>query len=244
MNLIKLSKNILVSTLVILITSLSITKYSFIGYSWPPNLVRKCIENTSVFFVEYPSGGIIGAGVIISKEGRVLTAAHLFTHGEYSKVQMVTSNGNAYDMNVLLVNSRIDLALVEPVASAQQFSFAPVYSENKLSMGQDVLVVGHPYAGYWTITSGTISRISWSPWYFCKLIETDARVNPGNSGGPMFNTKGEVIGIISAMKMGLFGPTGIGIAIHVNEIHAFLKSYERLEEKSTQTKRYKLGEVR
>lgn len=232
-------------TLAILIVGhITTSKSSFIGYSWPPKVVNKCIQNTSVFFVEYPSGGIIGSGVVVSKDGKVLTAAHLFTHGDYSKIQMVMINGNEYDMKVLLINPRIDLALVEPIASAQDFPFANVQKDDHVEIGQDVLVVGHPYAGYWTVTSGIVSKVTWSLYYFGFLIETDALVNPGNSGGPMFNTKGEVVGTISAMRMSILGRTGIGLAVHVKELNSFLRLYESQKSKNTQRKRYKLGEVK
>jgi serine protease Do len=194
--------------------------------------------------VNYPEGGIIGAGVLISKEGRVLTAAHLFTHGKYEKVKMVTTNLNEYEMRVLDVNARVDLALVEPIASAQSFSFANIQSSDKLTVGQDVLVVGHPFSDYWTVTTGIISRLSFSLGYFATVIETTASVNPGNSGGPMFNADGEVIGIISAMKMNIFGPTRIGIAIPVKEIHRFLKNYEEHQKASKQVLRYKIGDIK
>jgi serine protease Do len=229
---------------IILITAGITDKSSYVAYSWPPKLVYKCVAATSVFFVEYPEGGVIGAGVIISREGKVLTAAHLFTHGNYKKVHMVTTNGNEYDMNVLDVNPRSDLALVEPIASAQQFEFARLQPTSKLSVGQDILIVGHPFTDYWTVTSGIICRLPWSFYYMSHIMEMDAIVNPGNSGGPVFNTRGEIIGIVSAMKMNIFGKTGIGIAIPIGEIQRFLKSYDLRQEKSEQRKRYRLGDVK
>lgn len=239
-----LSKVLRVSICIILLSCITLGKSTYIGYLWPPKLVRKCINNTSVFFVEYPSGGIIGAGVVISEDGKVLTAAHLFTNGKYSEVKMVMTNSNVYDMNVLLINPRIDLALVEPIASAQKFTYAKLQPHNNLSVGQDVLVIGHPFSDYWTVTSGIITRLVWHLWYFCDLIETDAIVNPGNSGGPMFNSKGEVIGIVSAMKINIFGPTGIGIAIPISEIRSFLKYYEKVKDRKPQIKKYRIGDLR
>lgn len=229
---------------IVLISCVTLGKSSFIGYSWPPKLVRKCIQNTSVFFVEYPSGGIIGAGVVISEDGKVLTAAHLFTHGKYSKVQMVMANSNVYDMDVLLINPRTDLALVRPLASAQKFTYANLPQSDHLDVGQDVLVVGHPFSDYWTVTSGIITRLVWHLGYFCEVIETDTIVNPGNSGGPMFNVKGEVIGIVSAMKMNIFGKTGIGIAVPIAEIRSFLKYYDRVKDHTPQIKKYRIGDLK
>lgn len=179
---------------IVLMTCLSIDKSSFIAYSWPPKIVHKTVASTSVIFVEYESGGALGSGVVISKEGLTLTAAHVVTPSNYKKVTMIMPNGQEYEIRVLFINARCDLALVEPVASAQQFVFSRLQASDKLEIGQDVLIVGHPFSGYWTVTSGIISRLPWSWTYFAKVLETDALVNPGNSGGPVFNTKGEVIG--------------------------------------------------
>jgi len=228
---------------IILLSCLTIDKTSFVGYSWPPKVIHKAVASTSVIFVEYGTGGALGAGVVISKEGRTLTAAHVVTPNDYKKITMITSDGNEYDIRVLSVNTRSDLALVEPVASAQQFVFSKLQASDKLDVGQDVLIVGHPFSGYWTLTTGIISRLPWSWTYFSTVIETDALVNPGNSGGPVFNIKGEIIGIVSAMRMNTFGPTGIGIAIPIKEIHSFLKTYELKNEKSQQRKRYRIGDV-
>lgn len=229
---------------VLLLSRLVTDKTSFVGYSWPNKMVQKAIQSTSVIFVEYPDGGALGAGVVIGKDGRTLTAAHVVTPNNFTKVTMVMSDGNEYDVKVLFVNTRCDLAIVEPVASAQDFVYSRLQVSDKLEVGQDVLIVGHPFQGYWTVTSGIISRIVWSWSYFCKMVETDALVNPGNSGGPMFSTRGEVIGIVSAMRVNMFGPTGIGIIIPIGEIHRFIREFNLVNQKSTQRKRYKIGDIK
>lgn len=237
-------KKIFLISLVIFLSCGLISKSSFISYSWPRSIVNKAIRTTSVFFVSYPKGNILGTGVIIDKEGRTLTAAHLFNHGDYANIKMITAGGFEYDMVVLSINTRVDLALVQPKASAQSFSYARIQPSNNLYIGQDVLVVGHPYGGFWTVTSGIISRLSWSFWYLAEIIETDAVVNPGNSGGPLFNTKGEVVGIVSAMKINIYGKTGIGIAIPVREIHRFLNAHRLLGKEPKQIKKYRIGDIK
>jgi S1-C subfamily serine protease len=214
--------------------------HSEVSYSWPKQTVEKCIKNTSVFFVNYPQGTILGGGVIISKKGRILTAAHLFTHGKNSKVQLVTWNGETYDAKVLSINARLDLALVEPMISAQEFPFAKIQKSDDIYVGQDILVVGHPYDQYWTVTAGIIARLPWLLWYCARVIETDALINPGNSGGPAFNTKGEIIGIVSAR----YPLSGIGIIVPIKEIHFFLRAYEGQKKPDTQIKRYRIGDTK
>jgi serine protease Do len=214
--------------------------YAETSYSWSRPVVEKCVKTTSVFFVSYPEGTILGGGVIISKTGRVLTAAHLFNHGKYSEIKLVTWNGEEYDAKVLAINSRIDLALVEPVASAQEFAFSKLQASNDVYVGEDILVVGHPHGQFWTVTAGIISRLPFNLWYFATVIETDALVNPGNSGGPAFNTKGEVIGILSAKYV----LSGIGIIIPIKEIRYFLRAYEMKKNPNTQIKRYRIGDIK
>lgn len=236
-------KNILAVALFFLLMPLTMHDKK-IGYSWPEKMVNKAIQSTSVIFVTYPDGTALGSGVLISKTGRTLTAAHVISPDNYNKVSMITANGQEYDIRVLFVDHRADLALVEPVASAQKFVYSKLQPSNKLYPGQDVLIVGHPFHGYWTVTSGIVSQIRWSWQYCARIMETDAIVNPGNSGGPVFNTKGEVIGIVSAMRVNMFGPTGIGIVVPIREIHLFLNECERRLTSPQQIKRYRLGDIR
>lgn len=229
------------AAMVLLICTVAIGKGSFVGYSWPPSLVKKCVTTTTVFFVDYTKGGVLGSGVLISKDGLTLTAAHLFTHGTApTSIKMQLWGGAMYDCKLLAINTRVDLALVEPIASAQSFEFAKVQNSDYVYVGQDVLVVGHPFGAFWNVTSGIISRLIFNPWYFTTMIETDALINPGNSGGPMFNTKGEVIGIVSAKYV----LSGIGIVVPVKEIRKFIRYYESSKPKSTQIKRYKIGDIK
>ena len=232
-----------VSFLILSVTGV-ISKSSFVNYAWPEKLVEKAVATTSVFFVQYPEGGVVGAGVLISKDGKVLTCAHLFTHGDYSSIVMVTNKGIEYPMVVLKVNKLVDLALVQPITSSQSFPYSKVQESDYLYVGQDVLIVGHPFQDYWTVTSGIITRLSFSLMHFCRVIETDALINPGNSGGPMFNSKGEVIGIVSAMKINMFGPTGIGLVVPIDQIHKFLKQYNKELNKLRQIKRQKIGNIK
>lgn len=236
-------KNVVAVALFFLLMPLTIHDKK-IGHSWPKKTVQKAVAATSVVFVTYPDGTALGSGVLISKTGRTLTAAHVVSPDNYEKVSMITANGQEYDIRVLFVDHRADLALIEPVASAQQFAYAKLQKSDQLYLGQDVLIIGHPFHGYWTVTAGIISQIRWSWTYCARIMETDAIVNPGNSGGPVFNTNGEVIGIVSAMKVNIFGPTGIGIAIPIREIHLFLAECDRRLTSPRQIKRYRLGDIR
>lgn len=231
---------------VIILGRLTCEQRDYRPLSWPRPMVRKCIETTSVFFMVYPEGNYIGSGVLIKADGTTLTAAHLFNGAtDYPQITMVTRNGNEYRMRVLAIDNRVDLALAQPIASAERFPFAKIQKSDELEVGQDVLVVGHPYAVYWTVTQGIVSRIAWNIWYFCAMGETDARINPGNSGGPVFNRKGQVIGIISAGRVDANRNfTGIGIFVPIRQIHRFLDHYAAALQHSKQIKRPSIRDIR
>jgi len=218
----------------------SINPTSEVGYSWPREVVKRNIKTTNVLLVTYSEGTVIGGGVTITKDGKVLSAAHLFNHGAYSSIKLVTWYGESYDAKVIAINSRLDLALVEPLASAQEFPYAVVQTSDAIYVGEDIMLVGHPYELFWAATTGIISGIAFNLRYIEFMIETDALVNPGNSGGPAYNSKGEVLGIVSA-KCSL---SGIGIVIPVKLIHQFLRTYETQKKPGTQIKRYRIGDIK
>ncbi len=222
----------------------SLNKTEKVKANWSRSLVQSCVQKTTVLFGEAATHKWLGSGVLISRNGLVLTAAHVVDASDLRTLTMVTLNGNLYEMKVLLVNKRLDLALVEPKASAQDFPFAKVQVSNDLWTGEPVLIVGHPLQHFFTVTDGIITSLPFSFAYFNRIIETNALILPGNSGGPVFNEKGEVIGIVSAMYVqGLLGPTGIGIVVPIDGIHHLLKAYTYLP-RSTQVKRYKIGEIK
>jgi serine protease Do len=236
-------KKLIAAFVVLCSFTLSVGQTSYTGYSWPRSLVRDCIQRTSVLFGQSDKHEWLGSGVIISKDGLVLTAAHVVDDANLKALKMVTWNGNEYDVKVLLVNKRLDLALVQPKASAESFNYAPIQESNDLWVGEDILVVGHPLGHMWTVTDGIIGSLPWSVWYFNRIIETNARILPGNSGGPVFSRKGEVIGIVSAMYVDHMGlPSGIGIVIPIDGIHHILKMYkEGLQ--FHPVKRYKISDL-
>lgn len=213
---------------------------SEVGYSWPREIVKRNIKATTVLLVDYSRGTVVGGGVVISKDGKILSAAHLFNHGAYSAVKIVAWSGESYNAKVIAINSRLDLALIEPVASAQEFPYVQIQKSDNIYVGEDVMIVGHPHEHFWLVTSGIISGIVFNLRYIEFIFETDALVNPGNSGGPAYNVKGEVIGIVSAK----YRLSGIGVVIPVKLIHEFLRTYEARKNAGTQVKRYRIGDIK
>lgn len=212
---------------------------------WREELVRKCLVSTVVLYAGYDDGYSMGSGVLVSKDGKVLSAAHVFTHGDVERITMITLSGQEYDMQLVALDRRSDLALLLPIRSAQDFPFSPLRQIDSAYAGQSILVVGHPYENLWAVSTGIISRIPFHLYYLTKVYDITALINPGNSGGPVFNRRGEVIGIVSAMRVTMMrDPIGIGIAITTASIQKFLRSHEREVANAGQVKRYKIGALR
>jgi S1-C subfamily serine protease len=214
----------------------------YIHQSWNPRIVKHCLNSTVVIFKKFKTKEYLGTGIIIKSDGTILTAAHVVT-GKDAFLVIFTYNRSFYEVKVIAIDPYKDLALIQPKASAQQFEFCKIQPSDKIFIGKDVLVIGHPFGEFYTVTSGIISQLSYHWWRQCHVIETDTLINPGNSGGPMLNQKGEIIGIVSMMKIDMMGwPLGIGIATSIIDIHKFINKYEHSLNKSKQIKLHSMRE--
>ena len=173
--------------------------------------------NTTVMVI-MPSGNLC-SGVIISKHGHILTCAHCLMKMHGSMVTIRFYDGWMMGGRVILVDPDKDLALVY---LDRPFSETFTYSQLARSgnhLTEFVRVIGHPLGLPWTVTEGIVSgedRMG--------LSQTDAVVNPGNSGGPVFDEKGRLMGIAEAIISPYDAPfyTGQGLFIPVDKIKKFL----------------------
>ena len=161
-----------------------------------------------------------GTGCIIHKSGIILTSAHVIDTGRNIVVTM--SNGQNYDAKVLKRFDESEDIVLLKISAAQELKTVKFGDSEKIKVGQKVLAIGNPFGFTGTLTQGIISRID----YAKNRIQTDAAINPGSSGGPLLNKKGEIIGINQA----IFNPDnnisniGIGFAIPINVVKDYLKS--------------------
>lgn len=153
-----------------------------------------------------------GTGLIVSKSGIILTSSHVI---ENAKSIEVTSHRNKkYNATVLaILKNKNDLALIK-IEPKEDLTLAKFGDSNNVKVGQRVLTIGCPFGFKDTLTTGIISRID----HERNKIQTDAAINPGCSGGPLLNLKGEIIGI----NQSIYNPDnnrsniGIGFALPVN----------------------------
>jgi serine protease Do len=144
----------------------------------------------------------VGSGFIISKDGVILTNSHLvFGH---QTIDVILDNGFTTRAELVGVDPFLDLAVLRISVPMKNLPVAILGDSNKVQTGEDVLAIGNPFGLEQTLTKGIISGVNrtllaspMSP--DLPLIQTDAAFNPGNSGGPLVNGCGEIIGINTAM---------------------------------------------
>ena len=155
-----------------------------------------------------------GTGFFISADGYILTNNHIVEKAE--KVTIDTVQGKEYDAKVVGTDPKTDIALIK--IEAKGMPFAVLGDSAQMRIGEWVLAIGNPYGLDHTVTAGIISakgrQIDTGSYQ--DFIQTDAAINRGNSGGPLINMRGEVVGITSNIFTPTGGNIGIGFAIPSN----------------------------
>ena len=167
----------------------------------------------------------VGSGVLISSDGDIMTAAHVVHTSD--SVLITFSDGHTARGQVISSDPMTDLALVRVRDVSTNAVIAPLGDSDAVRVGSRVFVVGSPRGMSHTLTVGHISARREAPTQFRGLVDvevfqTDAAVNPGNSGGPLFNMQGEVIGIVSYIVTQSGGHEGLGFALTSRSARAIL----------------------
>ena len=159
-----------------------------------------------------------GAGIIVD-ENTVLTAEHVI--GYKSEVEVLLPNGQHIIAQVeqSMVDEDLAVLSTEHTNLLDHGEAAPIYQDYNINQGQTALAVGAPTGLKYSVTSGIVSAVR--EHLGVNIIQFDAPVSPGNSGGPLVNKDGEVIGIVTMKKVG-FDIEGIGVATHISHIHEIL----------------------
>jgi serine protease Do len=156
----------------------------------------------------------LGSGVIVSAGGRVLTNAHVIDGADTIKVTL--ADGTDYGAKLVGVDKRSDLAVLQMQGNLPKLKALPFGDSSKMRLGEIVLAIGDPFGVGQTVTMGIVSakgRASVGIEDYEDFIQTDAAINPGNSGGALVNTRGELIGINTAILSRSGGYQGVGFAI-------------------------------
>lgn len=160
----------------------------------------------------------IGTGVIISDDGKILTAAHVIQSADKITVDLV--NGDSYPARVLSSSKMTDLAMIQLIGPDDDLPVASLGDSDQLRIGEPIFVIGTPYGSEQTLTTGILSARRQITLPILneevEFLQTDAAINQGNSGGPVFNMQGQVIGIVSYIKSQSGGNEGLGFAVSIN----------------------------
>ncbi len=155
----------------------------------------------------------VGSGFIIDSNGLILTNAHVLEGA--STIYVTLTDKREFKAKLLGMDKRTDIAVVK--IEARDLPKLPLGDSSKVRVGEWVLAIGSPFGLENTVTAGIVSAKSRDTGDFLPFIQTDVAVNPGNSGGPLVNTAGQVIGINSQIFSRSGGYMGISFAIPIDE---------------------------
>ncbi len=163
-----------------------------------------------------------GTGFIISADGYIATNNHVID--DSNEITVTLSDGSKYKAKVVGADKKSDLAVIK-INAGKNLAFAKFGDSSKSRIGDWIIVIGNPYGLGGSVSVGIVSArgrsINGEP--DSDFIQTDAAINKGNSGGPMFNIKGEVIGISTALFSPSGGNVGIGFASPASVIAPIIK---------------------
>jgi S1-C subfamily serine protease len=185
------------------------------------NILTKATEYD--FFMDPVPVEGAGSGFVIDARGYILTNYHVVEGAQ--SIEVVLGDQSRYPAKYIGADQRNDVALVKIDPKGKHLVALPLGDSGSLQVGQKVLAIGNPFGFQSTLTTGVVSALGRTvqtsqTTFIDEAIQTDAAINRGNSGGPLINTHGEVIGINSAIYTPSGTTAGIGFAIPVNTAKA------------------------
>ena len=179
------------------------------------------------FFFGYEPVRELGSGFIINPEGQILTNNHVVSGSK--QVEVTLPDQSRYKAEVLVRDRVNDLALVR-IQPKKALPHLTLGDSDRLRVGQKVLAIGNPFGFQGTLTTGVVSSLartirSENNQALEGMIQTDASINSGNSGGPLLDSQGNVVGINTAIYGPNGGSVGIGFAMPINRAKAVLDDF-------------------
>lgn len=161
----------------------------------------------------------LGSGFVISADGLVVTNNHVIERAEEITVNF--ANGDSYDAELLGADDKTDIALLRIESEKGDLPFVEFGDSDAIRVGDWVLAIGNPFGLGGSVSAGIVSArdrdINAGP--YDSFIQTDAAINRGNSGGPLFDMDGRVVGVNTAIISPSGGSIGIGFSVPANIVH-------------------------
>jgi len=193
--------------------------------------ITEIVEKVRPAIVRLETHDYVGTGMIVGRTGYTLTCNHIIK--DVQSVTVTLYDGREYNATVVSRDERRDLGIVKISATGVDFSCVSLGNSEQLKKGEEILVIGYSLGleGETTVSKGIIS--AFRSVEGVDLIQTDAAVNIGCSGGPLLNLRGDVVGVVTFK---LYGEAveAMGFAITINSAKEFISSTVNIEQPSTQ----------
>ena len=177
------------------------------------------------FFRQFHAQGL-GSGAVLDKQGHIITNFHVVDGAD--EIEVTLASNDSFRATLVGADKEHDIAVLKIDAPGEALHPIDLGSSSNLKVGQRVFALGNPFGWDGTLTTGIISSLnrdlpSRVPGRNMKaLIQTDAAMNPGNSGGPLVNTQGQMIGMCVAIATKAGQNAGVGFAIPIDRIKLFV----------------------
>jgi S1-C subfamily serine protease len=186
------------------------------------NIDTRLVSYDRFFMMPVPGGQGSGSGSVLDKRGHILTNNHVVEGA--NEIQVTLPGGKAYPAELVGTDAQQDIAVLKIDAPSEELFPIPLGASDNLKVGQRVYTLGNPFGLEGTLTTGIVSALNRtlpsrvSGREMKAIIQTDAPMNPGNSGGPLLDTKGRMVGINVAIAAKAGQSAGLGFAIPINRV--------------------------
>ena len=180
-------------------------------------IAKRVARSVVVIHGKTDAGDVLGSGFFVSKDGKIITNLHVIRDMKTANVQL--SSGEMFDSpTVLATNELLDLAIIQ--VAGFDLPVLDLGDSDSVAVGEPLVIVGSPRGLEGSVTAGILSSVRDTGEGFT-VLQTDAAVNPGNSGGPLLNNRGQAIGVVSFK---LLSSEGLNFAIPVNYVRGLLST--------------------
>lgn len=181
-----------------------------------PAIVEKVSRSVVLIKGTAEQGSVLGSGFIVSADGKIVTNLHVIRGMKTGAVQL--ASGDVFDsFSIIAHDERRDIAILQ--IAGFDLPQIELGNSNEVKVGEQVIAIGSPHGLDGTVTSGIISAVRNSPDGTFKIIQTDAAANPGNSGGPLLNSRGQAIGVVAGKRT---NSESLNFAIPINYARGLL----------------------